>query len=330
MSCILVMVEKSTLKKLIGYGIKAPSGHNTQPWQFKIGDSQIQIHPDFSRSLPIVDSDNHALYISLGCAAENILIASTCEKLKGDLQIIKNRDDIVFIQINLTPEDSIIPDDLFRFIYERQTTRKKYDDKKVALEELEKLRNSFDFSEIELMFFSEKNKVEALKPFIIEASNRQFNNKDFVNELIRWVRFSKTDASKKKDGLWVSCMGIPNIGRLIGNFMIKKVVSAKSEARRWQELINASAGMVLFVANGNTVHHWVTLGRAFQRFGLTATKLNINHAHVNMPCEEIELRKKLVEHLNLNGKHPLLLLRYGYSDRMPYSFRREIREVLVK
>ncbi|MDX1638279.1 MAG: hypothetical protein R3281_09930, partial [Balneolaceae bacterium] len=68
--------------------------------------------------------------------------------------------------------------------------------------------------------------------------------------------------------------------------------------------------------------------RAFQRFGLTATKLEISHAHVNMPCEEKEVRNRMRDELDLDG-HPLLLIRFGYSEKMPYSFRRDVDEVLV-
>jgi hypothetical protein len=47
-----------------------------------------------------------------------------------------------------------------------------------------------------------------------------------------------------------------------------------------------------------------------------------------MPCEELEVRKKLAKELGVKGKHPLLLIRYGYGDRMPYSYRRPVHEVL--
>ena len=95
------------------------------------------------------------------------------------------------------------------------------------------------------------------------------------------------------------------------------------------KLIYSSSGFVLFIADKNDITHWVNLGRAFQRFALTATKLNMSHAHVNMPCEEIEVRKKMADRLELSGKHPLLLIRFGYSNKMPYSFRRPADEVVT-
>ena len=37
--------------------VKAPSGHNTQPWLFRVQKDRIQILPDMSKSLPSVDPD---------------------------------------------------------------------------------------------------------------------------------------------------------------------------------------------------------------------------------------------------------------------------------
>ena len=67
---------KNQFKEIIHYATLAPSGHNTQPWKFSIKNNSILIYPDYSRRLPIVDPDDHALFISLGCALENLIIAA--------------------------------------------------------------------------------------------------------------------------------------------------------------------------------------------------------------------------------------------------------------
>jgi hypothetical protein len=48
-----------------------------------------------------------------------------------------------------------------------------------------------------------------------------------------------------------------------------------------------------------------------------------------MPCEELEVRQKLIEQFNLGSKHPLLLIRFGYSEKMPYSLRRDAEKVIL-
>ena len=316
------------LRKLAEYGLKAPSGHNTQPWHFTVEDDHIEVHPDFSRALPVVDSDNHALYISLGCAVENIVIAATHYALRSTVTIRERKDNESFIVISLSTDDTIEEDELLNYIEERQSTRNEYSDKKVPEADLNTLRDCFEFKGVELMTLTGENEIDTLEPLIIEGSNKQFQNEEFVEELIRWMRFSERNAKQKADGLWGKCMGLPNIPRFLGKIVMKYFMSAKSEARRWKKLVDATAGFALFTVAQNDITHWVRLGRAFQRFGLTATKLGISHAHVNMPCEELEVRKKLVETFNLGSKHLLLLIRFGYSNRMPYSLRREMDQVI--
>lgn len=113
--------------------------------------------------------------------------------------------------------------------------------------------------------------------------------------------------------------GVAQYGYICWEYINEKFVSAKSEAKRWRKLIESSSGFALFIADKNDVEHWVNPGRAFQRFGLTATKLNINHAYVNMPCEEIEVRKKMAESLGISDRHPLLLIWLFHKDVLFFS-----------
>jgi hypothetical protein len=308
---------------------KAPSGHNTQPWKFEKIQDGIIIHPDFTRALPIVDSDNHALYISLGCALENLVIAASKIGYKSIVDYPNNPN--ASITIELHPSDEINPseEELFDFIKSRQVNRSKYSEKIVNNTELERLRNCFNYDGISLVLLNGKENFEKVIPLIIEANNIQFQNKLFVNELTDWFRYSKAEAEKTKDGLWTATMGLPSMWRFIGNFVMKNIVSAKSEAKRINEILQHTAGIAIFFSEKNDVTSWINVGRAFQRFGLTATKLSICHAHLNMPCEEISVRQKLANLLELEDKHPLLLIRYGYAEKMPYSFRRNIEDVTV-
>ena len=58
---------------LIRQATKAPSGHNAQPWLFKIKTDGIEIYADTTRRLPVVDPHDRELFVSLGCAVENLL-----------------------------------------------------------------------------------------------------------------------------------------------------------------------------------------------------------------------------------------------------------------
>ncbi len=63
------------LKFLLNYGVLAPSGHNTQPWSFKIVNDAIELYADRTRALPIADPDDRELTISCGTALFHLKIA---------------------------------------------------------------------------------------------------------------------------------------------------------------------------------------------------------------------------------------------------------------
>ncbi|ERT58971.1 hypothetical protein HMPREF1254_0157 [Prevotella sp. BV3P1] len=86
---------------MIEHAVKAPSGHNTQPWLFKICKSVIDIYPDFTKSLPAVDPNNRELFVSLGCAAENLCIAASHKGYKTNVTITENG----VIKIRLSQEN---------------------------------------------------------------------------------------------------------------------------------------------------------------------------------------------------------------------------------
>src|ERR1700723_262070 len=64
------------IRDFIRYATLAPSGHNTQPWKFRPGEGGVDILPDFSRRTPVVDPDDHHLFVGLGCSAETLAIAA--------------------------------------------------------------------------------------------------------------------------------------------------------------------------------------------------------------------------------------------------------------
>lgn len=124
-------------------------------------------------------------------------------------------------------------------------------------------------------------------------------------------------------------MGLPFIPRWLGKFILNTFATPDGEAKKCEKLIHGSSGLALFIAQTNDKESWINVGRSFERVVLTATALNIKHAHVNMPCEEVEVRKKLQQHLGLKNEQPLLLLRIGYAEPMPESYRRPVEAVLV-
>jgi len=94
---------KVPYEELIQTAIKAPSGHNTQPWKFRVEENAIIIYPYNERTLPVVDADNHALFISLGCALENLVIAAQHFGFKTNTTCYTGQAGNESIVVQLTP-----------------------------------------------------------------------------------------------------------------------------------------------------------------------------------------------------------------------------------
>ena len=323
------MIPEDIFLKIIRSTVKAPSGHNTQPWLFAYDDDGIFIKPDFNRALPIADSNHRELIISLGCATETAIMAARFYGYKPTLQINALSTDCP-IKISLQKDDTIEQPELFSYIASRQTTRNLYECKSIPKQDIEMLKASIPVTGINIQFFIEQNEIQQLRPFIAEANSFQMKNPDFKDELIHWMRFSEKEAMKKGDGLYSACSGIPSMGRIIGKFVLKNFVNAKSEENRLLKLLDSTSALAMITSQSDNMENWIRTGMAFQRFALTATKLNLNHSYLNLPCQVSQVRNKMISELSLNGEFPQLLVRFGYSKKMHYSFRRRVNEVILK
>jgi hypothetical protein len=109
--------QTAALKKLVHYATLAASSHNTQCWKFRIEDQAVVILPDLSRRCPVVDPDDHHLYVSLGCAAENLIQAAQAQGLTAKCTFDASGDGA--LQIALEPAPAIVTP-LFEAIPHRQ------------------------------------------------------------------------------------------------------------------------------------------------------------------------------------------------------------------
>lgn len=312
-------------RELIHYATLAGSGHNTQPWRFETGGDEIVILPDFRRRLPVVDGDDHALFISLGCALENLSIAAEAMGFWVETEAGETRLKVSLRPSRRGPAES----ELFRAIPLRQTNRRRYDGRRIPSAQLEQLVEAARGEGVCAIAFDGAAALERLVEYVAEASRAQFSDPAFVRELLDWIRFTRREAEQSGDGLAAEAMGLPWSPRWLGATLMRTFAGPRSEARRQVKLLRSSSAALLFAARQNDRRHWVELGRAFERTALTATALGIAHAHVNMPCEVERVRAEMACGLGLASHHPLLLVRFGYAPPAPRSRRRKLEDVVT-
>ncbi|MBK8020876.1 MAG: hypothetical protein IPK19_05470 [Chloroflexi bacterium] len=123
------------LRQLVRYATLAANGHNAQAWKFAIRENTIEIHPDYSRRLPVVDPEDRELWMSLGCALENLLVAARATGYDAEV-VYPDGEDVIRVRLaENTPQSST----LFDAIPRRQSTRSDYDGQPVATNFLDQL-----------------------------------------------------------------------------------------------------------------------------------------------------------------------------------------------
>ena len=313
-------------RELVRYATLAPSSHNTQCWKFRIEDRAISILPDLSRRCPAVDPDDHHLFISLGCAAENLIQAALANGLKGDAGFDAAAGGA--IRVALEPTKAVVSP-LFQAIPERQSTRAAYDGKPLSMEELGMLEKAGTGNGVRLIVITKQAALENVLEYVVQGNTAQMNDRAFVDELKAWIRFSSGEAVRTGDGLYAASTGNRSVPRWLGSLLFGLFFRPKSENDKYAKHVRSSAGIAVFVSDAEDKAHWVEVGRCYERFALQSAALGIRNAFLNQPVEVSALRPQFAAFVGVGGRRPDLVVRFGRGPRMPQSLRRTVQAVLA-
>ena len=312
-----------SLRELIRYATLAPNSHNTQPWRFTIGGGMVCIHADLSRATPAVDPDHHHVFVSLGCAAETLRIAAQATGRPGEL-LVEETGAIRYAFSNGAPR----ADALFAAIPRRQSTRTAFDGRSVPAADLQTLARAAAIPGVNLVLITDRPRIGDIRDLVIAGNDAQMTDPAFINELKRWLRFNPRSAMASGDGLFSATSGNPLLPDAVGRRAFDCFVTANAEASKYRSQLDRSAGIAVFIGEREDNAHWVTVGRACQRFALTATSLGLRCAFVNQPIEVARLRQDLATLVGASGRRPDLVMRFGYGPELAFSPRRPVGAVL--
>lgn len=319
--------QEPALEDLVRFATLAPNSHNTQPWKFRPGPDSVEILPDLARSTPVVDPDDHHVFVSLGCAAENLLIAGHARGRPGEVAINPaGKASSIGIALG---RGAAVDRELCDAIPLRQSTRSDYDGQPLSADDLRSLEQAAGLPGVETLFITDRAKMDGVLEHVIAGNSAQCDDPAFVRELKQWIRFNPAAALARRDGLFAACSGNPTGPDWLGSILFDVFFSKKSENAKYTGQMRSSAGVVVFVADLEDEQGWINVGRSFQRFALQATALGVRHAHLNMPVEVAAMREDFARSLGIAGKRPDLVIRFGKAPAMPMSLRRPVSDVLV-
>jgi hypothetical protein len=263
--------------------------------------------------------------VSLGAAAENLLISAPTMALVGALSV-----DSQASRLSIALETSAADiDPLVEAIPRRQCTRSVYDGRSPPTDELALIARAAAIEGVEVRLLTARSEIDAVRDYVIEGNRRQMSDPAFVQELKDWLRYSPQAAIAAGDGLYAASSGNPILPDWIGPTLFGMAFTVDAETKKYTEQMDSSAGVAVFTSAAATPANWIEVGRAYQRFALQAALLGVKHAFVNQPVEALELRTQFAAHLGLGDKRPDLVIRFGYAPDLPFSMRRPVSAVLA-
>lgn len=311
----------SDITDVIRYATLAANSHNTQPWRFRVTRDAIEIMPDPSRRTPVVDPDDHHLFVSLGCAAANLAIAADASGRPGEIS-----SDGRMVRYGFT-NGTAHDDARLAAIVRRQSTRAEYDGRAVPPGDLAALQAASAMPGVDLAIITAPAVIAAIRDLVVAGNDAQMHDAAFMRELKSWLRFNPRSAMETGDGLFAPASGNPSLPTALGGLAFDRLFNAASENDRYARQISSSAGVAVFTAEQADASHWIRAGQACQRFALEATRLGLKLAFVNQPVEVATLRPELARVVGTT-RRPDLVLRFGYGPALPFAPRRRVADVL--
>jgi hypothetical protein len=319
--------ETALHRELIRCATLAPSSHNTQCWHFHSDPvaHAITITPDFTRRCPAVDPDDHHLFVSLGCAAENLVQAARAFGRETEVQF-----DPATQALRLTLMPGVAASSsLYLAIPHRQHTRGLFGGPAVTVGELAELERVGSGEGVRVMMINDRPAMERVLEQVAVGNSAQLHDEAFVQELKHWIRFNRDDAVRTGDGLFSGISGNPSVPSWLGSFLFDLTMRPEKDNDRYAAQVRSSAGIAVFVSEVADAAHWVEVGRCYERFALQCTAYGIRVAMLNQPLEVATMRGPFAASIGIGGSRPDLIVRFGRGAAMPQSLRRDVAAVLV-
>jgi nitroreductase len=307
------------LRFLLRFAILAPSARNSQPWFFRVRGNRVLLLADLARSQPVSDPNRRELYIALGCALENLLVAAEHLGFEHSVAYFPRpgQQDLAAM-IAFRPGGTVSParsGTTLDAIRRRRNEAGLFNSTPVPAHLQQRLTGCCIEPDL-VVNLSEDILFHRWIDTLTMASDRaDLGNPAFRMELQYWRSLSVFGSRLEE--------GMASNGKLPMN----------REAVAVLDHLKVESAPVIGLIRGAGDTHFIQLktGQVFERIWLTATALGVSINPMSQTMRRPELRSAVRELMPSVGWVPQHLFRVGYSgnDPEPRAPRRPLEEVLL-
>jgi hypothetical protein len=328
---------------LVRAAVLAANAHNAQPWHFALTPNRIDLFADPTRTLGTMDPLLREMYLSLGCAVENLVLAGPPNGLSATVTLMPDPADRGHVaRVDLSPTTAPVSP-LFAAIPNRHTDRSAYDTTRpVDPSRLAALRALVDVPGTDLIWFTSPADMRAFADLTIRATEAIIADPRQSDDDAAWYRDSWQQIQSHKDGITVDPSGSSPFIRTYAKLF---PVTRQQNNDGWRsgirdtQLPTASAFGALVATDPRNLALRLHVGRLWQRLHLTSTATGVSLQPLCQIPERIDREQSAGLPIDIAtamatllpaGQHPLMTFRIGHptGDALR-SPRRPAEEVVL-
>jgi hypothetical protein len=321
--------SEDKLRFLVGYAVLAPSGYNTQPWLFRIGNSHLELFTDRARSLPVVDPNRRELVISCGAALFNLRVALDHFGVACSVTTYPDPNDRDLVaQLSLdNGQDAAQGSNasLFSAITVRRTNRRRFEDRSLPEAVADSLEQAATSEGVWVQSVEDEDSRSALADLVAEGGHEQGADKEFRKELASWLYPRR---STTREGIPGYAFGFGGLTSLAGPAAVRWFGFGRQRAQKDRRLAREAPMLLVLGTSGDGLRDWLAAGQGLQRLLLEAASLDVSASFLNQPIQVANLREAVRSLLGARG-FPQLILRLGYGREVMPTPRRHIAQTLL-
>jgi hypothetical protein len=330
---------------LVHAAILAANPHNSQPWMFKVTQDAIDLYADTRRNIGTIDPNLREMYVGIGCALENLLIAAAHDGYAATVAFLPNPGNPAHaVNVRLRRANPV-HSDLYAAIPNRHTNRGPYDVARPMPAELLAQLSALgaDLPDVRVLWFSLAEERKRIGDLIVAASEAIVADRQQSADSAQWFRTNWQQLQKLRDGITLDAQSLPPLinaaAKILPPFDQESADKAWLRATRQHVDTAAAFGLIVVpAAHDNAMR--IRGGRLWQRMHLGATNKGVAAQPLNQMSERADREQQLgieprfAKALNAlagdSGMQVLMPFRMGYPTvQAPASPRRELQSVLV-
>jgi nitroreductase len=296
---------------LVHAAVLAANAHNTQPWSFCAGDDRIELFADEARNLGAMDPFRREMHISLGCALQNLVLASAADGFAAKVTLsggvlsepAGGLAQMRRATIHLSPRQPVASP-LFAAIPLRHTNRGAYDaDHPIGTDAIAALSAlSGPATPVRLVLLTDNGERRDFAAATAAATAAIIADAAMIADSDAWFRATDREIAQHRDGPTIDAAGLsPWLATLA---KILPAPSADRSHRIWLEqtrdvqLATAPLFGLILVRDLYDSDTAIGAGMLWQRLHLQATLLGLAAQPLNQLPEMVDRERQL-------GKPPL-------------------------